>query len=424
MDTRQAYAIAALFDLPGQIEVFDFPEKGNINRETYLIAAGHPGNRAEYILQRLNPTVFKKPADVMQAMISCIEAQKDAISGGALRDCSEWEPIRLIRTNEGNAYLETVCDDGPSCWRVMARIGRARSYKNLRQISSAGMRLKTAEEVGRGLALFGTLTARMNPLQVQCPLPGYRDTPLYYAQLLSVLAGNRSLDEATPYLPADPELRQSTQEYFLVQAGEEEFRRRLQDALVSRCIGAALENESFALKLVNGLQTGELRTAIIHGDTKLENFLFSTRTGKAIALVDLDTIMPHTWLSDWGDMTRSLINLAGEKETDLEQVRADIRIFERAARGFLRAARHVTEREMALMSDAVQIMSLELGVRFLTDYLRGDSYFRLGPADPPHLNKIRACVQFRLFETMHSNADVFEKIIADCCREKSTAPGF
>ncbi len=104
--------------------------------------------------------------------------------------------------------------------------------------------------------------------------------------------------------------------------------------------------------------------------------------------------------------------------------RAYTRFFAGGAVVFLRAARHVTEREMALMSDAVQIMSMELGVRFLTDYLRGDSYFRLGPADPPHLNKIRACVQFRLFETMHSNADVFEKIIADCCREKSTAPGF
>ena len=423
MDLKQALAIASLFHLPEPMDVLHFPEKGNINRETYLVAAGPQTDRAEYILQQLNPRVFKKPTDIMRAMISCIEAQREAILREALPGAEEWEVLRLIPTKRGMPYLETTCEDGSCCWRMMARIGQARSYKSLQEMPDSSARLQVAEEAGRGLALFGTLTAEMNPLEIHCPLPGYRDTGLYYDQLLSVVAGNRTPAQAMLCLPAEPALRQSTEENFLVQLEAEEYQRRLQDPLVRRCIDIALGYKFDALKLARGLETGNLRTVLIHGDTKLENFLFSTRTGKAKALVDLDTIMPHTWLSDWGDMARSLINPAGEREPDLARVTVDMEAFESAARGFLSAARHTADQELVLMADAVQIMALELGVRFLTDYLRGDSYFRLGSADPPDLNRIRALVQFRLFENVRIHSGRLERIIADCLEKRPVSRG-
>lgn len=415
MDLKQAIAVSSLFDLPQPIKVSDFPEKGNINRETYLITAGPAKMQEEYILQKLNQSVFKEPANVMKAVISCIEAQQKAISEGALHG-DDWEIIRLIPTKQGRACLETTDDSGLSCWRMMSRIRPTRSYKNLQEISNTQARLIAAEEAGRGLALFGVLTAEMNPLHVRCPLPGYRNTGLYYDQLLSVLDGNRTEADASRCLPENPELRQNTTEYFLVHAEEEEYRRRLEHPSIRRCIELALEHKPYAMKLAHGLEAGELKTVIIHGDPKLENFLFSERTGRAIALVDLDTIMPHTWLSDWGDMARSLINAAGERETELSRVTADPEIFEYAARGFVCTAHHVSEREVSFMVDAVQIMSLELGVRFLSDYLRGDNYFRLSPSDPPDLNRTRSLVQFRLFEDIRSSAIRFEEILADCLR--------
>jgi N-acetylhexosamine 1-kinase len=103
-------------------------------------------------------------------------------------------------------------------------------------------------------------------------------------------------------------------------------------------------------------------------------------------------------------MVRSLVNVAGESEGDLEKIEVDLEVFKAAARGFLSSARDIAQREIELMVDAPQIMALELGVRFLADYLRGDSYFRLGPGDPSDLNKTRALVQFRLFENLHRNA--------------------
>jgi N-acetylhexosamine 1-kinase len=421
MNPEQVSAIASLFDLPGPIEISVFPEKGNINREAYLITAGRLNNSAEYILQQLNPNVFKKPVRVMRAMIACIEAQQKAASERGLQKYGEWETVRLIPTKDGDPYLETVSEERPCCWRVMTRIRQVHAYKNLQEIPDPATRLKVAQEAARGLAMFGTLTAGMDPQRILSPLPGYRDTGLYYDQFYSVLAGSRSREDAESFLPEDPELRQDTENYFLIQVPEEEFRRRYQDPLIRRYIDLAIEHKAYALKLSRELGNGNLNTRVIHGDTKLENFLFSIYTGRAKALVDLDTIMPHTWLSDWGDMARSLANTAGERERDLKKVAVDPEIFKSAARGFLDTAFHAEEREVAMMGEAAQIMALELGVRFLTDYLRGDNYFAAEPADPPDLNKIRALVQFRLFEDFRAKTGLIDRIIRDSYREGKNA---
>jgi hypothetical protein len=404
MKIEQAHQIASLFDLPRPIEVYDFPLKGNINKNAYSIVIGSPADRREYILQQLNPDVFTQPRAVMSAMILCLEEQQKAVAEGSLRNGEEWEPIRLIPTREGKPYLE-ICDGEISgCWRVMARIGNAQSFRSLQEIQDRRDRLKVAEEAGRGLALFGRLTSGMDSTRIGCPLPGYRDTNIYYSQLSSVLAGHRTLVEASHLLPADPIVRKSTEQHYLLHLPHEEYQRRLADPQLRRCIDLALEEKLFALKLVQALATGALKTVVVHGDTKLENYLFNAQTGQVKALVDMDTIMPHTWLSDWGDMMRSLVNPAGEKETDLNKVEADMEIFDAAAKGFLGSAIHLESRESAYLMDAVQILALELGVRFLADYVRGDSYFRLGPSDPPDLNKTRAMVQFRLFESLRSKA--------------------
>jgi hypothetical protein len=110
-------------------------------------------------------------------------------------------------------------------------------------------------------------------------------------------------------------------------------------------------------------------------------------------------------------MVRSLVNVAGEKERDLARVQVDMDIYRAVARGFLSAAREVTPAEVDLMVDAVQIIALELGLRFLTDYLRGDSYFKVGPADPPDLNRVRAMAQLTLFRRLRERADEARRFI-------------
>lgn len=412
-ELERARYVASYFNLTGPIEALDFSEKGNINRQTYLIVAGPTQNRADYILQLLNPKVFTKPHDTMDAMVACIEAQRKALARGSLLKDEEWETITLIPTREGKAYLELPGSGGCECWRLMVKIPHTRAYRSLREITDTRERLHVAKEAGRALALFGTLTAEMDASQLSCTLPGYRDIRLYYDQLFSVLAGNRTIQQAAAYLPADPITRQSTERHFLVHLQPEEYYRRMEDPQLRNYIALARDQMSFGLTLFRELQSGSLKKLVIHGDTKLENFLFSTHSGKAIALVDMDTIMPHTWLADWGDLSRSLANLAGEKESELDKVEVNLEVVMAAARGFLRSARHIASAEVELMADAAPIIALELGVRFLADYLRGDSYFQLGSSDPRDLNKTRARVQFTVFEKLRAGADLVRQYIRE-----------
>src|SRR5207249_511764 len=141
---------------------------------------------------------------------------------------------------------------------------------------------------------------------------------------------------------------------------KEEHCRRLNETFLQPFIRLAKDNQAYALTLLTEMESGRIRTCAIHGDTKLENFLFCNRTQRAKALVDLDTIMPHTWLSDWGDMVRSLVNVAGEKETDLDKVQVDLKVYESLARGFLSTFGEIAAAELELMVDAVQIIALEL----------------------------------------------------------------
>lgn len=407
-----AARVASRFDLPGPLEAFDFQGKGNINLHTFYVRSGRGDAPGEYLLQRINQQVFTRPRSVMAAMIACIEAQNDCLQRGMLPAGEEWTTIALVPTRGGEPYLEFNDLRGSTVWRMMVKIPNTRTYKSLSEIADADERLRVAEEAGRGLARYGDFTAGMDTSGLANPLPGYRDTRLYYAQLNAVLKGCKSIKEAEPFLPADEVVRDSTQEHFRIHLTPEEYRARMKDPDLQPFIRLAREQEEFAMTLLCALEAGHIRRVAIHGDTKLENFLFSGRTGRAKALVDLDTIMPHTWLADWGDMMRSLVNVAGEKEADLTRVQVDMAVFEAVARGFLSTAGKVTDAEVALMVPAIQIIALELGVRFLADYLRGDSYFKLGPPDPRDLNKTRALAQLTLFQRLRDRESDAQRAIA------------
>ena len=402
------HALASRFALPGPIEAFEFPGRGNINQQSYLVLSGARENPDPYLLQMLNPTVFRHPEGVIEAMTLCLQTQRRALARLEAPDLRTWEVLELVPTVEGRPCLVIPAKEGVRCWRMMGYLRNTRCWRSLGEIPDRETRLRVAAEAGRGLALFHLLTADLDPGRLRTPLPGYRDTALYYAQLHSVLAGNRTAGDAAPFLPEDAALAADTAHDFVVHLAPGEFERRRADACVRRLAALADRYRDFALTLCRGLEEGKLKRGAIHGDTKLENFLFDAATGRVRALVDLDTIMPHTWLSDWGDLVRSLVNIAGERETDAEKIRIDPALFRAAARGFLSPALPMAAGEKALMTAAPAIMALELGVRFLADYVRGDRYFRLRPDAPPDLNRSRALVQFRVFEELRRHAGLLE----------------
>ncbi|MGC8667482.1 MAG: phosphotransferase [Chthonomonadales bacterium] len=391
--------VAAQFAIEEPIAVEEFPGRGNINQDTYLVVSGLGASRQEYILQRINEKVFTRPRNVMAAMVACIAAQREALPHRALAPEDRWEPVTLVPTRSGEWFWDEG-GLGRDVWRLMARIGGCVSYKSLNEVPDEAKRLALAEEAARGLALFGDLTAGMDTASLENPLPGYRDTEIYINQLQSVLSGNRTLEQARALLPQDPILLQSVERHFLVHLSQEDYAARLADPELAPFLEVARRHAAFGRSLLDALRAGHVRRVAIHGDTKLENFLFDSATGRVRALVDLDTIMPHTWLADWGDMVRSLVNVAGEKEPDLHRVQVDLPVYEALLKGFLSTARAVTEAEVARMADAVEVIAWELGIRFLADYLRGDTYFQPSPEDPWDINRTRAMVQLSLFQKL------------------------
>ncbi|MBX3120195.1 MAG: phosphotransferase [Fimbriimonadaceae bacterium] len=408
---EEARTIAEQFAIEGPIDIVDFEGKGNINLDTMLITAGP--DKQHYLLQKVNAEVFPMPDRVMAGMLASISQQVDAIDKGRVPSASAWKPVTLVRTRDHDHYISLT---PAKTWRMMQFIEGTVSYKSLSEVPDH-KRLTIAREVGRGLAIYTDLTAEVDASEIPVSLPGYRDTKIYFKQLHSALKGHRSLDDTEPILPPDPEVRAATERHFHCVLSEDDRLARRHDPELLPFIETALKYESLATSLQDLRESGAIRQTAIHGDTKIENFLFDQSTHEVVSLVDLDTVMPLTWLADWGDMVRSLCNVAGEKETDLSRIQVDREVYAAVRDGFLGAATTMPDNEIALMPRAVQAITLELGVRFLADYLRGDTYFRVAPTDPVDLNKTRAMVQIKLFEKLlEFEAETLAKPIANSHR--------
>lgn len=389
--------IANQFELEGICSLEAFRERGNINLHTFEVECK---DGRHFLLQRLNTDIFSEPVRVMEAMEGWISSQREYITSGRAPEWTVWEPVSLVPTREGGTYLDLSDDSGHSFWRMMHKIPGTVTFKSLSEVQDLTERERLAEEVGRGLALSADFTSPMNTEALVPSLPGYRDTRGYFLQFRSVLAGNRTREEALHWLPDAPGVRAATEALYCVHVEPEEFDRRVHDPVLEPFIDLCREQEACALRILEAIDSGTIRKTAIHGDTKIDNFLFCRNTGKVRSLVDLDTIMPFTWLADWGDMMRSLCNVAGEREADTDKIQVNRDIYTAVTRGFLSTSREITPSEIDLMPDAVQIIALELGLRFLTDYLRGDNYFLLGPGDPADLNRTRAIAQLTLFQRL------------------------
>jgi Ser/Thr protein kinase RdoA (MazF antagonist) len=146
--------------------------------------------------------------------------------------------------------------------------------------------------------------------------------------------------------------------------------------------------------------SGLIPLRVVHNDPKVNNIMIHTDTGEALCMLDLDTVMPGIVPADFGDCVRSAANPAGEDVHDLEAVGIDLSFFEAIASGYLReAGGFLTRKEIESLPLSVKVITFELGLRFLADYLRGDTYFKINY--PTH-NLDRARVQFRLLRRIES----------------------
>ncbi len=195
----------------------------------------------------------------------------------------------------------------------------------------------------------------------------------------------------------------------------EAFERAVEEDLAHRASSVAEEiafakaRKADATRLTNALAAGELPLRVTHNDTKLNNVLFDQMTGEAICVIDLDTVMPGLVHYDFGDSIRFGASTAEEDEKDLSKVTMDLSLFEAFARGFLRSCgKALTQAEIDYLPFSAKLLTYECGMRFLTDYLNGDTYFKI---HYPEQNLDRCHTQFKLVADMEDKMEAMQAIV-------------
>ena len=347
--------IGDLFAVSGNFLYGEELRNGHINTTYRACYRTEDGHKERYILQRINEYVFKDPAQVMRN----VEKVTRHITWKLLRRRRDaaGQTLNLYPARGGRNYI--VLPDGGGMWRCYNNLEGTHTYdvvENTRQAYQAGF----------AFGSFQDLICDMNPEDIRESIPDFHNTPKRYADLLKSVEAD-VMGRAT-----------NCQAELELLKGWESRYSRITDMLAS----------------------GEIPTRITHNDTKINNVMLDEDTDDAVCVIDLDTVMPGSVLYDFGDMVRTATCMASEDEEDLSKVKMEMPFFESLAEGYLDAAHgFLTQKEVEFMPFAGWLITTEIGIRFLTDYLDGDKYFR---TEKPEHNLIRARNQFKLAQSIDS----------------------
>ena len=329
---------------------------GHINTTYRACYRTDDGHVDRYILQRINSYVFKDPAQVMKN----VEKVTRHISWKVLRrrKNAAGQTLTLYPARGGRNYINLPEEGG--MWRCYNNIEGTHTYdvvENTRQ----------AYQAGYAFGSFQELVSDMNPEDIRESIPDFHNTPKRFDALQKSAA-----------VDAMHRVDSCKDELELVQSWSSQFS-----------------------KLVDMQNNAELPTRITHNDTKINNVMLDEDTDSAVCVIDLDTVMPGLSLYDFGDMVRSATCMASEDEKDLSKVRMELPFFESLAEGYLDATHDfLTKAEVDMLAFSGWLITAEIAMRFLTDYLDGDKYFR---CDYPEHNLVRARNQLALAKSIRAN---------------------
>ena len=334
---------------------------GHIN-DTYRVTMNLAGAPVHYLLQRINHDIFKQPGRVMENIVRVTGHLREKLAG--MPDASR-RTLTVIQTKDG---APCVRDDAGNWWRLYLFIEGARTYdiiENERQ----------AVEAARMFAAFQNQLADLPAPRLHETIPAFHNT-------VSRLAALDATAEA------------------------DAFGRK---AEVAAELAFVEERRAQCGRLIERHARGEIPERITHNDTKINNVMLDDATGEGICVIDLDTVMPGFALYDFGDMVRSATASAREDERDLSQVGCRIGMFEALAQGYLAGADFLLPSEIEELVFSGRLVTLTIGIRFLTDYLSGDTYFR---THRPGQNLDRCRVQFQMIRSMEAQAEAMERIVS------------
>jgi len=343
---------------------------GNINM-TYNIFTK---DGESYVLQKINKEVFKKPEQVMENIKSVTRYLKKQISV----ECGdpERETLFPVDTLDGKSFHK---DKNGEYWRMYGMIEGARTYSEIDNPQMYG-------KIGAAFGKFQKRMTNYDASQLEEAIPDFHNTPKRYKDFLVAVRDDK--------------------------AGRIEAIKGKNNHSLKQAIDYLISKKEDIEFIKKGIDDGSLPLRVTHNDTKVDNIMVDNETKEPICVIDLDTVGPDSVLVDYGDGIRSGTNKAGEKTYNLEEVYMDNEHFEEYTKGFLGEVKDsLTKKELEGIYKAPRIMTLELGFRFLADYINGDTYFILKEEDPKDLNLQRALVQIKLSQDMEEKEKYMKEYI-------------
>jgi len=360
---RQLQEISKQFQIYGEILHAETCKIGHIN-ETYTATYDQGGTRVRYIHQKINRNVFKDPPAVMSNLIRVSRHLRDKLEAEGAKDITR-RCLTVIPTRDGRPYYR---DQQGEYWRTFVFIEGLETFEAVQTPAQAAA-------AGRAFGEFQRLLADLPGERLHETIPDFHHTRKRFAALTRAIQEDR-LNRAAS---AKPE------------------------------IAFALRHEKIVDVLLNAHAKGKIPERITHNDTKFNNVMMDVLTGKAMCVVDLDTVMPGLALYDFGDMVRTTTSPTLEDEPDLKKVRMHLPMFEALARGYLSSAgEFLTAAEKSHLAFAGKLITFNIGIRFLTDYLNGDTYFRV---HRPGHNLDRCRTQFKLIESIEEQEEAMQKFV-------------
>jgi hypothetical protein len=356
--------IAGQFCFVGSlIEALPFG-RGHIN-DTYAVSYRRPeGSTHRYILQRINRFVFKNPELVMdnlEQVTRHLRAKIIAAGGDPQR-----ETLNLVPALDQRSYYR---DPAGEYWRALLFIEGASTYEG-------AVSAQHIYQAARAFGNFQRQLADFPAVKLHETIPFFHDTPRRF----------RAFEEAV-----QGDARQRARQ---VRAEIEFLEQREPDTRI----------------LVDGIASGLLPLRVTHNDTKFNNVMIDDRSGQAICILDLDTVMPGLALYDFGDAVRSTAALAAEDEPDSAKAGISLEVFDSLAHGYLDVARDfLTPAELDHLAFSARLITLEQAIRFLGDYLNGDIYYKV---HRPGQNLDRARTQIGMLRDMEAHFDQMQALIS------------
>ena len=336
---------------------------GHINDTFLLIFEGEEKETIRYILQRMNKNIFKEPEKLMENIEGVTSYLRKIIiqNGGD----PERETMNIIPAKDGKAYF---VDSKGDYWRGYVFVEDSTSYDKVE-------RKEDFYECAVAFGNFQRLLADYPAATLHETIKGFHDTKARFAVFKQAVADDICGRAAS----------------------------------VKEEIDFVLSREDVANYFGDMLAKGELILRVTHNDTKLNNIMMDNATRKGVCVIDLDTVMPGLAMNDFGDSIRFGASTAAEDEKDLDKVWCDMELFELYTKGFVEGCGgKLTKKEIELLPMGAKVMTFECGMRFLTDYLQGDTYFKVH-REGHNLDRCRT--QFKLVSDMEEKWDIMADIV-------------